>query len=295
MFIIQTYVALIAIFISNDRDFICSVLMTGRVAKLGLLIVGCVQGLRLQVSYYHLIALSKLCHLITIPEYLMAFHHLFLRHRVSTGVDRVLNLCAFLLAGTLNLFLAVAAHFVSWMDHICNDGNLRATRHRFHSPPQPSKVATAGHPYENALTSLSLLLYYFWLDGLLAVSPWVRGRNQPPEGLRSIFRISYLHSLFTAVVATTWIRCMINWLTELTDATEQQWGFGQMVAVAGIGITTVIQWTEYALGMGADQISPRYYAWYLQGSKYLSHRLTSRSTSLQQREGIQSCIWGENP
>jgi hypothetical protein len=92
MFVMQTYISLIAIGVINNISFIRSVLTTGRVARLVLAAIGLVQLVRSELSYYHLVAVSRLYHLVCIPDYFMVFQELFLGSgRFNTILDQTLK------------------------------------------------------------------------------------------------------------------------------------------------------------------------------------------------------------
>ena len=43
-----------------------------------------------------------------------------------------------------------------------------------------------------------------------------------------------------------WITQLSEWLNKVSDASQQEWTFGQIFALAGVGSTSALQWLEFA-------------------------------------------------
>jgi hypothetical protein len=103
---VQIMVTSAAIFLANSHELIVWLLDPNRLARTVFCLVGFIQLCRGHESFYHLMALSIMCELLAIPEYIIAFFRIPSR---PEWPDRLLNICASTLAILLNGALLIIA------------------------------------------------------------------------------------------------------------------------------------------------------------------------------------------
>jgi hypothetical protein len=254
-------VCFFAITIADDVRFVRSILMTARGTRIVLLVIGFLQSVRRQISYYHLIALSTLHHLLAIPEYFVILQLIIPRipsesHYVH--FERMLNIAGFLLAALFNLSLAFVSTQLWGVEGRCisktSDGQLTYTK-------IPNLYIFWGEGFQNAL----ILFQYIWLDFLLAIYPWLEVMPGQLSQQFSFYRLCFLRDIAVAVFTTACIQFTVRWLNSISDSSQLEWNFGQMFALASIGIMSLAQWVEYTMDKSAvNPTVPRYHHWFRQ-------------------------------
>jgi len=246
--VLQTFLCLFTIAVADDSTLIKAQLMTTRVTRIVLAVVGCVQGVRRQVSYFHLVALSTLHHLMALPDYFVVFQSFSLvSHSLYLAFERSLNLTAFILSATLNLSLAFVSTQLWDSDELCVG----------QSSPKVLSVrsyVTWGDGFMNAM----ILFQYVLLDGLLVLYPALPSSSLPPRQF-SFYHFSFIRTVVLAIFTTISVYSTIGWLNDVADKSQQQWSFGQMFALASVGVTSASQWLEYLVDDGGGL--PRYRQW----------------------------------
>jgi hypothetical protein len=251
-------VCFFAIAIADNVKFVRSVLMTARGTRIVLLVVGFLQSVRRQVSYYHLIALSTLHHLLGIPEYFVTLHLITPQipdesHYVL--FERLLNIGGFFLTTMFNLSLAFVSTQLWGVEGRClsktADGQLTYTK-------IPDLYISWGEGFMNAL----ILFQYIWMDFLLAIYPWLEVKPGSLYQHFTFYRFCFLRDIGFAVFTTMCMMSTVRWLNDVSDPSQREWSFGQMFALASIGIASLAQWVEYAMDTSAvDPTVTRYLHW----------------------------------
>lgn len=257
--IAQTFVSFFAIAVADNVEFVRTVLMTNRGTRVVLLVVGFLQSVRRQISYYHLIALSTLHHLLGIPEYFVTLQLITPRDPSSSHYvlfERMLNIGSFFLTAMFNLSLAFVSTQLWGVEGRClsktAEGQLTYTK-------IPNLYIFWGEGFLNAL----ILFQYIWMDFLLAIYPWLEIRPGCLSQHFAFYRFCFLRDIGLAVFTTICIMSTIQWLNNISDSTQREWSFGQMFALASVGITSLAQWVEYAVDTSADDPTlTRYVKWF---------------------------------
>ncbi len=247
-------------------------LMTTRITRIVLILVGYTQSLRKEVSYYHLIAISTFHHLLAIPEYFVVFQRISFEPRSSPiAVERFLNIGGGILAALFNLSLAFISTQLWGLSGRCIPTTKSGQLYTIHVP---KLYVFWGEGFMNAL----LLFQYIWLDTLLAIYPWLPAREGVTAQPFKFYHFSFVRCVLLAIFTTMCLQSTIRWLNIVGDETQREWSFGQMFALASIGITLVVQWSGYALDPGTiDRTVPRYRHWCRQcrSSRIMAHAKVS--------------------
>ena len=109
--IIQTFVTLAVADVADERGDTLSLLTTARITRTGLSLIGLLQSIRMQISFYHLSIVASFCHLLSLPEYLVVFMS-FLREPFRevrrSKSEKILNIISCTFGVLFNLALRIA-------------------------------------------------------------------------------------------------------------------------------------------------------------------------------------------
>jgi hypothetical protein len=252
----QTFITLLATVIVDDADDLKQFITAVRITRLVFVLVGIVQSLRKQISYYHLLALSITHYLLGIPEQFLLFMDPYIqRHLHSFKFEPFLNLTRAVLATLINLSLAFLSIHMEHLSKVCHSSD---PQNQLILMNAPDVYSFTGNGFANGL----MLLIYLLVDIIVAASSFVMARNPTPARMPKFFSYSFFHHVFLAILTMTTLQYTIFWLYAVGDKSQQDWSAGQIVAFATISITSLFQWTDYACNMSkVDPTCRRYRHW----------------------------------
>jgi len=184
------------------------------------------------------------------------FHRRVIQYeRLSIALVRFFSLLEFIFGGILNLTLA----FISI--HI---GKFRLTCYVIKSTVIVESWSRAKYvPWGEVSNNAVNLLLHIWLDGLIALSSWIGIPEYTRHRIR--YPVQVIHCIGHAILVVIGLQYILDWL-DAQDHSERKWDFGQMTALASIGLAMSAIWVEYALGTSTVHNGmPRYCYWYLVG------------------------------
>src|SRR5579859_4641574 len=98
--------------------------MLTRATRFILILSGFILAIKREVSYYHLMALSTLHHIMGTVEYFVVFQQLTLEPEPGyQTAERLMNLSGFILSTYLNLSLAFVSTQLWTLNQICLQGH----------------------------------------------------------------------------------------------------------------------------------------------------------------------------
>jgi hypothetical protein len=101
------FLTFLALVVSDQYKVIQRQLKLTRATRFILVLAGFALAIKREVSYYHLVGLSTIHHILGMPEYFVVFQHLTLTPEPGYHIaERLINLSGFLMATSLNLSLA---------------------------------------------------------------------------------------------------------------------------------------------------------------------------------------------
>ena len=259
--VLQTFAILCLICIADEWAIISSLLMTAQITRVLLTLIGLIQSINHQISFYHLSILSTLCHLLSIPEYLVIFTQFlpnWYKHERFSLAEKMLNIIGLILGATLNFALGVVWAILSKQGLTCLLSSHNDPLHFIagitanHAPIQFS-----GQQPALRIPCIFVTLFTVTLTVVVFYCS---------KGYTAIYRIGFIFAVSYAIFVTMSLVSTIRWLDEIATDSQRNCGFGQMISIASGGLTVVMQLVNYSNATGpADSNIPRYHHWCLSG------------------------------
>jgi len=230
----------------------------GRLTRLALALTGSPQLLRVQLSFYHGMALSALCNLLAVPDYLTVILKLLDGPEYAyIFIERVLKVCGSVFTLVLNILLAVKSLRLQGLDSWCIETDRTSPETDF------THLGKTVPTYRT-------LLYHIAFDAFFLVLTLLNVQRVSDSGVWRYWRfcrtekVVLLGGVFHTVVATVSLASLIQALNDVTETdNERKWGFGQIVTMTSVGFGISFILLQYSLTVGTDDLSvPRYVYWY---------------------------------
>lgn len=258
--IVQFLLIFGSIYIVDKPSILHLRLEIARLTRVALALTGLVRLFLRQLSFYDLLALTKLCHFLAIPDYLTILLRLPDRNKSAySRVGHMVKINGSIAVVVLNLFLAAESIQLQELNHTC------ASLDSLQADPdlqEPYNYTV----WKKGLPGYGMMLYYLALDGFFIIVRRLHGEERAEFGkwqyrwFHAEEWIVLLCSIFYSVFGILSLFSTIQWLNSISLESPREWGFSQMITMASV-VFTIGSTLFQCLSVSAI---PIYVYWYRQ-------------------------------
>lgn len=221
---------------ADSHELIVSLLEPNRLARTVFCLVGFAQAVRHIESFYHVMALSLMCELLVIPEYIIMFFRLPSR---TEWPERMANVCASTFAILMNGYLAVT----SWC--------WERTAGSCYTEGQIQNPIEFLYLTKIVPGSLAMMIFLV-LDLIFIIFSVTFPTQETRDGHKNWGPFSGLQKwaigggiAFELILTIRLVRLIFD-LYSLAGPEQMSWGFGQIVSIATAGLGIILALHKYS-------------------------------------------------
>jgi hypothetical protein len=272
----QVYLSGLVIVLSNDKSLLSSLGNNATLSKLLLILVGLLQSTRHKISFYHCIALSLLCQLLSGPT-LIPYYVAKMGDGPDQG-NRIIYVLYLVSALLLTFTLSLIPLLVTpgW----CT------------SPTEVEWVwvlnEISGTPIWKTAIFFNCILNLLFERSIMLRGFFLRRGDTGDEDIGAVIGRLFITLVFFLVIPTLLLELTVSWLYEVSGGSDSVWDFGQILTFVTVIVATGAPIGGYLKAVSPTDPSVRgYHIFWNDGSSHCIHK-SNLSMCQCERNGASS-------